>query len=343
MVTATEPADSLQPPDDGVERSTRSAYGVDDSFELLATRYGLMRVPGGSDLISRFLRDFGEWGWLEASFVAGFVEKGARVLDGGAYVGTFTLTLAERLPGLVVAVEANPPLLPLLRHNLSSLATGWSTVEHGLLGDGVSPVLAPHATHENNLGSTTFKPVTTPGAVATEGPPVPPLSLKTLRERHGPFDLLKLDIEGFELAALQADAEWLAAHKPTLWLECNEDPAVLPLYDLVAELGYELHYFAFPSFNPLNHRLNPEPIFAVAYEAGLLAVRPGSVVALPDAQVLAECDLVRLRDRAHLRECLWLTPRWGLPEWSAMPRSQLLAMCSRLYRRHSLDDFLRRF
>jgi hypothetical protein len=88
--------------------------------ETAATRSGPMQVPGGQDLISRFLREYGEWAWLESSFVGGFVGPGMRVLDGGAYVGSFTLALAARQPALVVAVEANPVVLPLLRHNLGA-------------------------------------------------------------------------------------------------------------------------------------------------------------------------------------------------------------------------------
>jgi FkbM family methyltransferase len=311
--------------------------------ETLQTRYGTLQVPGGNDLISRFLREFGEWAWLEASFVGGFVDKGSRVLDGGAYIGSFTLGLHDRHPERVVAVEANPEVLGLLRHNLGALASPWAVVEHGLLGDGRSPVSLPQMTHTDNLGSMSFVRAAGTSDKAAADPAaamIDALSIASLRQRHGAFDLIKLDIEGGELAALQADAEWLRAERPSLWLECNEDPAVLSLHDYVASLGYEQHYFAFPSFNPENHCRNPHPIFAVAYEAGLLAVKPGTPVKLPDLHARTGCDLVRLKDRAHLRQCLWLTPRWGQPEWASMPRHRLLAMCSRLHRGQSFSDFL---
>jgi len=329
--------------------------------ETLHTRYGPMQVPGGNDLISRFLREFGEWAWFEADFVGGFIQKGARVLDGGAYIGSFTLGLRDCQPLRVVAVEANPAVLGLLQHNLATLAASWAVVEHGRLGDGLLPSGMPQPTHADNLGSMRFAPVTegtegtevtevTEGTEGTDGTdgtgvdsndaPINALSITLLRQRHGPFDLIKLDVEGSELAALQADEDWLRASLPTLWLECNEDPAVLPLHNFVAGLGYELHYFTFPSFNPENHLGNPKPIFALAYEAGLLAVRPGTAVELPEALAKAGCDLARVKDSAHLLECLWLTPRWGLEEWVSMSRPQLLALCSRLHRGQSFAGFL---
>jgi FkbM family methyltransferase len=305
-----------------------------------------MQVPGGQDLISRFLREFGEWAWLESSFVGGFVGPGMRVLDGGAYVGSFTLALASRQPALVVAVEANPVVLPLLRHNLGTLAAGWARVEHGLLGDGFSPVAAPHAPQPDNLGATSFRARSATPQARADTPdadpiPVPALSLQALRQRHGPFDLIKLDIEGFEQEALQADADWLRASQPALWLECNEDPAVLPLFEFVASLGYELHYAAFPSFNPGNHLRNPKPVFPVSYEAGLLAVRPGTPVQLPAEHRQAECELVPLADAEQLRRCLWHTPRWGLAQWRDCTRPQLLALCARLHGQQDYTTFLR--
>ena len=309
--------------------------------ELLAhTRYGPLAVPGGNDLISRFLREFGEWAWFEACFVGGFVKEGARVLDGGAYVGSFTLGLRDCHPLQVVAVEANPAVLGLLQQNLATRAASWAVVEHGRLGDGFLPSGVPEPTQADNLGSMTFAAVTDGTDADLSGAPINALSLPVLRQRHGPFDLIKLDVEGSELAALRADEDWLRAALPTLWLECNEDPAVLPLHDFVAGLGYELHYFSFPSFNPENHLGNPKPIFALAYEAGLLAVRPDTVVELPEALARVGCDLVKVRNVAHLLQCLWLTPRWGLEEWVAMSRPQLLALCSRQYRGHRFSGFL---
>jgi len=308
--------------------------------ETLYTRYGPMQVPGGDDLISRFLREFGEWAWFEANFVGGFIKEGARILDGGAYIGSFALGLRDCHPLQVVAVEANPAVLGLLQHNLATLAASWSVVEHGRLGDGLSPSGTPRPTHADNLGSMSFAPVTDGTEVDLDEARISALSITLLRQRHGPFDLIKLDIEGSELAALQADEDWLRAALPTLWLECNEDPAVLQLHNFVAGLGYELHYFTFPSFNPENHLGNPKPIFALAYEAGLLAVRPGTAVELPEALARSGCDLARVKDSAHLLECLWLTPRWGLEEWVSMSRPRLLALCSRLHRGQSFPGFL---
>ncbi len=328
------------------------------SEHLPFTRYGPLEVPGGDDLISRFLREFGEWSHHETEFVRGLLRPGMRILDGGAFVGTFSLGVAGSAPAAVVAVEANPSVLPLLQLNFARLAPPGFVIEHGVLGDGRPFEGTVTLDTIDNLGSLSFVAggagaaqagvaraegsarVEAAAASREVGAVLPGLSLAQLRERHGPFDLIKLDIEGGELATLRADAQWLREFKPMLWLECNETPAALALYAFVADLGYELHYFTYSSYNPDNHRRNPSPVFPVAYEAGLLAVRPGTPVAMSSELIAHECELIHVDDVAHLRSCLWVTPRWGLAEWAQMPRSQLLALLSRLYRQEAYDRFL---
>ena len=55
------------------------------------TRYGTLSLPDvEADIVGRYLSRYGEWGWDEVRFVAGTLpSEGARVLDVGAFVGTF--------------------------------------------------------------------------------------------------------------------------------------------------------------------------------------------------------------------------------------------------------------
>ena len=83
------------------------------------TRYGRLSIPGGDDVVSQFLVRCGEWGWDEVGFVASTLPERARVLDIGAYLGTFGLGLSARKQlGFLCLVEANPRILPLLRANI---------------------------------------------------------------------------------------------------------------------------------------------------------------------------------------------------------------------------------
>ena len=58
------------------------------------TRYGVLSAPDGDgDIILEFLSRYGEWAWMEVSFIASLLKPGARVLDAGAFLGTFGLGL----------------------------------------------------------------------------------------------------------------------------------------------------------------------------------------------------------------------------------------------------------
>ena len=145
--------------------------GTSAEYSIMAeTRYGALEIPAGrDDLIGRFLLETGEWAFDEASFVAGFAPEGGRVLDAGAFVGTFGLGLAVLRPiGFLCAVEANPKVLPLLEANLRRNAKIPVEVVGGLLG-GPGTVPWPGRADPNNAGSASFAKAAT-GAVALSGP-----------------------------------------------------------------------------------------------------------------------------------------------------------------------------
>lgn len=313
-----------------------------DSELLPFTRYGPLEVPGGADLISRFLTEFGEWSYFETEFLSRLVPPQARILDAGAFVGTFALSLRCCQPLGVVSIEANPRLLPLLKKNFARLAPDTFMVEHGVLGDGVAPQSPPKLELAENLGSLSF--VAERGvSLEAEWDEMPAaVTLPQLRALHGNFDFIKLDLEGGELNALRADVDWLRVACPTLWVECNEQEGVFALYEFIRGLGYDVHYMAYPSYNPNNFLRNPKPIFAVAHEAGMIATQPGRPPILDSNLATAGCDLIKIQDAEHLRACLWVTPRWGLAEWAELPRSRLLALVSRLYRQQQFETFIGR-
>lgn len=328
----------LSSPDAGPEGSGGAAPHKGEHLPF--TRYGPMRVPGGADLISRFLRRYGEWSFLETDFVLGALSPGSRILDMGAFVGTFSLSMLRSAPRRIVAIEGNPAVYPLLSENLARNCTAEYLALHLVVGThGVtSPV--PAYAPADNLGAVSFVEQDGLGTPSVETAPEV-VGLQEIRRRHGDFEFIKLDIEGAELHALQADADWLSQHTPVLWVECNESPQSLKLLEFIAGLGYEVYYCAYPSYNPDNHLRDPEPMFPVAYEAGLLAVPRGTSVKLSEWQRLRGCDLIRVRDAEHLRQCLWVTPRWGLGPWTNIPTSRLQALCSHLHRQESFDQFLK--
>ena len=121
------------------------------------------------------------------------IRHGDAVLDLGANAGLFTI-LAARFGARVVAVEANPACLDLIRKNVRANGCDDDVeVELALVG-GSSGVFGG----EGRL------------ALGTAAPPL--LGVEEIVERHGlaSIDFLKIDVEGAEFDVIDEAATWLS-------------------------------------------------------------------------------------------------------------------------------------
>jgi len=309
----------------------------------IETRYGVLKVPDTDiDTIGRFLARYGEWAWDEVCFVAGALpEDGARVLDGGAFVGTFGLGLSlRRRLGFLCLIEANDAVAPLLADNVRGNCRVPAVVVEALLaGQGAPPT--PGWSEPGNLGSMSFTaaPCSDAPLGSAAAKPQRVATLADLRAEYGEFDLVKLDVEGMELDILRADAEYLASGGTTLWVECNEDLGSLAIAELLLSWGLDLFYFAFPAHNPDNLGGDSVPIFPLAYEAGLLA-SPKIVPTLDDKLRAHRCIFRPVRNVDELRDALWRTPRWGMPDWVGAGPEEVAALAGRALRGERFDAYL---
>jgi FkbM family methyltransferase len=172
-----------------------------------------------NDLINRQLLTFGAHTRNELALLLAFVDAGDVVYDIGAHIGTFAVPLAAAVgaSGRLVAVEANVDTYDRLLRNLASHGllspTGPTHAVHGVIGGaekyGAQPV-------PGNTGATWFRP----DPAIKEGPPILGLDELHAAQGGGRVDVIKIDIEGMELAALRT-AQELLAQRPVLYLEIS--------------------------------------------------------------------------------------------------------------------------
>jgi FkbM family methyltransferase len=126
------------------------------------------------------------------------------IIDGGAHVGVASHWFARRYPGaLVLAFEANPETAALLRGNLAANGLDGRVRVHGAaIGPRTEPT-AFYATPGDNWGDAVVRH-RWHAAAGVRPLRVPGVALSDLLAT--PIDLLKLDIEGAEAAALAAAA-----------------------------------------------------------------------------------------------------------------------------------------
>jgi FkbM family methyltransferase len=242
----------------------------------------------------------------------------------------------------VVAIDGNPKVIATLTANLDKNLAVPHVVVQGVIGTEAGRMVTGTYAQQANLGSMTFSDsARQTGAEVGDAVEAAIATLEALRGAHGDYDVLKLDVEGCERDVLDSDAQWIREKKPIIWLECNEDNRVFRVLDFLRNAGYDVYYFAFPSFNPGNYNHNQELIFPVAFEVGLLAVPPATPVVFPEQLRVLGCLMARIGSNEDLRKQLWLTPRWGMADWNGMSRTQLLGLCSRYARKHDYGSFLR--
>jgi FkbM family methyltransferase len=154
------------------------------------------------------------------------------VLDVGAFVGIYTLVAAADSSASVVTFEPNQQILPSLRRNIS---------ENGF-ADRVR-VIEAAASDRNGDARFTVPPddwsMASISSDKDQGDAE--VSLVTIDEMIGtevPVDLIKMDVEGAEEAALRGAEQVFKRCRPTLIVEILTDDSFRAIQDLLRSWGY---------------------------------------------------------------------------------------------------------
>lgn len=145
-------------------------------------------------------------------------------VDVGANIGNHSLYFAQRFAA-VHAFEPNPTALALLKCNVALAAAGHVHVHPYGLGEQDAELPFVHNA-SGNLGGSGFQFAGVQGNRTTllriqRGDEVLPAALQ-----HWPLALLKIDVEGAELAVLQGLVQTVARHRPVIVFESNRAGSV---------------------------------------------------------------------------------------------------------------------
>lgn len=159
------------------------------------------------------------------------LSTGARgVLDVGAFTGIYTLVAAADSQAEVIAFEPNTGILPNLRRN----------VEANDLGHRVRIVAAAVSDSSGTARLSVPTKDPTCAALVEDGLPGVEVPRVTLDDAVGdlPVDLVKLDVEGAEEAALRGARGLISEHLPDLIVELLTADAFRAVSGLLRTWGY---------------------------------------------------------------------------------------------------------
>ncbi|WP_310621708.1 FkbM family methyltransferase [Flexibacterium corallicola] len=310
---------------------------MNSEVKHVASKYGNLRIPNWpDDLIVRAISEQGEWGAVESALFSRLVTKSDTLFDLGAFLGTFSLGLLNHAKvSKVLAVEANIHIQDYLEWNLNqNMDTPWA-LEKCAVGQYHGWMCPQPLNQENNNGAQSFITCdeNSVGAICSQ-------PLWHLREEHGDYSLLKLDIEGSEVEALASDADYIRSKKPVIWAECNEDTRSLELFSMFIALGYRPLYVAFPAFRRDNFNGSENLIYPGVYEAALVGATDDRIKKFMSSIDADELIIRHPQTKHELRQALFETPRWCREAWFDFSKAELIALLSRMALGERFEEYL---
>jgi FkbM family methyltransferase len=176
--------------------------------------------------------------------------EGAVAIDVGANIGAHTLTMAQCVGprGRVLAFEPNPLVREVMVRNLALNGISHVTVFECALGSqpGTLPLRVPKrdSAEFSNMGLASLVALETPHDLVN----VEIRTLDDVLESEGiaRVDVIKIDVQGYEMETLRGMRECLARHRPAVafeydawaWRQAHVQP--MEAFELFKAAGYDL-------------------------------------------------------------------------------------------------------
>lgn len=274
---------------------------------LTETRHGPFLYNRHDVYIGRALERYGEWSEGELALLGQVVRPGMVVVDAGANIGTHTVPLARAVGprGLVYAFEPQRLVYQTLAANVALNSLTNVYCQQRALGAtaGIARLPALDYAAPNNFGGVELGPTLAPATEAVpdaDAAPTPagePVEVARLDDFGlAACHLIKVDVEGMELAVLRGALDTIRRCQPALYVEADREDRRDAVIWWLDDHGYALYWHAVPLYSAKNYKGNPEDIFPGIVSLNLLALPksiPQEVAGLERVAVPRRRTLVR--------------------------------------------------
>jgi FkbM family methyltransferase len=245
-----------------------------DHLETRPCRYGTMSFFKNDNIISRSLRESGEWAQGEIDLLCHLINSKDTVLDVGAFIGTHTLAFSRKVGGAgkVYAFEPQPTFFEVLKRNIEQNALTNVCALGVALADrnGRAEISEIDVSDTFNFGQTSVSAVESAASVAVSRRAVDLMTVDQLALDR--CDLIKIDAEGMEIEVLRGAQQTLCSMRPIVSAECNSLEHGLPVAEFLKDKRYYTYGLNAAAYNPANFRQNPNNFLGDGRETCLILV-----------------------------------------------------------------------
>lgn len=199
-------------------RLKRWLYGSAGACHYFGTR---VFFPPRSHIFAK-LCESGIYERDNLKLLAALVRPETVYFDVGANIGLLSIPILRGIPtSRVVSFEPSPNTLPYLSRTKAESDFGdrWQVVGKAA---GSAPGELEFFTHSPDLGAyDSFRRTARAGEAARQTVPVTMIDTEWAALGQPVVSVIKIDVEGAELAALRGAAACIAAHQPSILLEWN--------------------------------------------------------------------------------------------------------------------------
>jgi FkbM family methyltransferase len=179
------------------------------------TKNGLLAVPAGDFNISRALLMHGEYDWPQITWLNGLLDATSRVVFAGAHIGALLIPMVRRAATrAVVAYEPSPRNFRLLTMNLQLNGIDGVVTFNAALGDRSGRIQFT----ENSINTGNSRVAPSDGEITVDMETLD----RTIAADWGSIDLIVMDTEGSEVAAMRGAQSTLARTR-NLYVEFSPD------------------------------------------------------------------------------------------------------------------------
>jgi FkbM family methyltransferase len=215
------------------------------------TRFGRMAYFAGDFYIGKSLELYGEYSWGEVELLSKFIKPDWTVVNGGANIGALAVPLAALCKKLY-AFEPQPEVYQLLKRNArghKSIRTSDCALWHS---EGTTKMRLLHELTHPNIGGLIINDAGGSHTART-------VALDDWLQGED-VDLIFLDIEGCESAALRGAQRTISRCRPVLYVEDHPDYKS-DVGSYIRSLDYFVYAHTPYLFSPDNWKKHPESFF----------------------------------------------------------------------------------